>query len=102
MKVCGDSFTQKSNLKRHFTSKHEKPLKCFKCPQRFAKALELDLHYDVAHPGVKKPKIDRKNLELIGTFRCVNRFDNRCQRLRCVVYPSSILHLTYLCSISLV
>lgn len=49
--LCGQTFNQKSNMKRHILVRHEKPARCSACLKRFSSQSEFDTHLAAKHPG---------------------------------------------------
>ena len=60
---------QKSNLRRHIITSHERPVKCPKCHERFATIAEATSHFDVNHPGGGRPRIRKARQPQPSTFR---------------------------------
>ena len=72
-KLCGESFVQRSNLKRHMLTNHEKPVKCPCCKARFVTKEAAHAHTVEVHPDAQKKKVRVRRIpEKKPTFAYVN------------------------------
>ena len=71
-KVCGERFSQRSNLKRHALVRHEKRGKCPKCDERFDNDSDFERHWHDKHRGEKVKFMKKIALRVRqNNLRCV-------------------------------